>query len=85
MSSKVVHSGIQKEVLKLYRLFMRAARQKVPEQRGPLEEMIRQKFKEKMNHPKFVVSTFGERLESGGGSRKEALVVPHFYSTVYAF
>jgi hypothetical protein len=54
--SKVVHSGIQKEVIKLYRLFMREARKKPAESRGPLVEMIRQKFKEKKDHPKYVAS-----------------------------
>ena len=50
----VTHSGLQKEVLSLYRLLLRAAQQK-GDAAGPLCDQIRAKFRANMGIPKMQV------------------------------
>ena len=39
-------SGIQRDVLKLYRSFLRAARSKAPETRGQVETVVKTRFRQ---------------------------------------
>jgi len=50
-------SGFQRQVLSLYRAFMKETRKRPAEQRDQFAAVIRQKFKEKKNEPRYEFVT----------------------------
>jgi len=63
--SAVRHSGLQKQVLSLYRKCLRAARTKAPEQRVLFVNLIRDRFREHVKVPRADVIRIEYLLRKG--------------------
>jgi predicted ATP-dependent protease len=51
----MLRSGVQRDVLKLYRMYLREIRKREPGERDKLLQFVRDRFKEGKNIPRFML------------------------------